>query len=220
MGFLLAITGDVESLRVREASSMNDSIRVSEPRGGRFGRAMAVRVALRSPCCVLLGLWLAWHAVSAAAETPSHDAMQSLDEQVQEIKSDVLEIGAELANLEERLLFPSNSQVVVFVSLEEEEGFVPDSIRLSIDGALVSHHVYSWKEVEALRAGGVQRLHTANVRTGDHRLEVSIAGEAEGGRKVEASTRFEFGKEVEPALIGVVVSSRRAGEASLAIEEW
>ncbi|MBW2294697.1 MAG: hypothetical protein JRG94_20655, partial [Deltaproteobacteria bacterium] len=47
--------------------------------------------------------------------------MQSLDEQVQEIKSDVLGIAAELNRLEEKLLYPSNTQVAVFVSLDEGE---------------------------------------------------------------------------------------------------
>jgi hypothetical protein len=49
-------------------------------------------------------------AVSSAQDR-SGDDIRSLDGQVQEIKSDILSIAAELGNLEERLLYPSNTQV-------------------------------------------------------------------------------------------------------------
>ena len=56
----------------------------------------------------------------AFAGDPSGDDMRSLDGQVQEIKSDVLNIASELNTLEERLLFPSHTEVSVFVSLEKD----------------------------------------------------------------------------------------------------
>jgi len=58
---------------------------------------------------------------TAAAQDLSRDDMRSLDGQVQEIKSDVLSIASELSNLEERLLYPSNTQVAVFVAIEDDE---------------------------------------------------------------------------------------------------
>ena len=60
----------------------------------------------------------------AFAGDPSGDDMRSLDGQVQEIKSDVLSIASELNTLEERLLFPSHTEVSVFVSLAEDEDFI------------------------------------------------------------------------------------------------
>jgi hypothetical protein len=48
---------------------------------------------------------------TARAEEPASAAeMRSLDEQVQEIKTDVLGIAAELTRLEEKLLYPSGTQ--------------------------------------------------------------------------------------------------------------
>ena len=47
--------------------------------------------------------------------------MRSLDEQVQEIKTDVLGIAAELNRLEEKLLYPSNTHLAIFVSIAEGE---------------------------------------------------------------------------------------------------
>ena len=117
----------------------------------------------------LVGGNLAWTVIlsllvlSGTARAGSKEQMQSLDEQVQEIKSDVLGIAAELARLEERLLYPSNTQVAVFVALAEGETFRLDSVQIQIDGEPVAHHIYSFKELEALQKGGVQRIYTGNV---------------------------------------------------------
>ena len=95
-----------------------------------------------------------WFASGASVEEANADEMRSLDEQVQEVKSDVLEIAAELSNLEEKLLFPSNTQVSIFVSLGEGESARLDSVQIQIDGESVAHHIYSFKELEALKKGG------------------------------------------------------------------
>ena len=80
-----------------------------------------------------------------------------------EIKSDVLGIAAELGNLEERLLYPSHTQVAVFVALERDDGFRLDAVQIELNGEQASHHIYSFKELEAMQKGGVQRIYTGNV---------------------------------------------------------
>jgi hypothetical protein len=132
--------------------------------------------------------------------------MQSLDNQVQEIKSDVLSIAAELSRLEEKLLYPSDTQVSVFVSLAEAEAFRLDWVRIGIDGESVAHHIYTFKELEALQKGGVQRIYTGNVPTGEHRLEISMAGVLPGGSELDGTRSFSFRKEVEPKLVGIILS--------------
>src|SRR5499427_10022787 len=106
-------------------------------------------------------------------------ASQGLDEQVQEIKSDVLSIATELNQLEEKLLYPSGTQVAIFVALAKGDSLRLDAVRLQIDGQLVAHYIYSAKELEALRKGGVQRIYVGNVATGDHKLEVLVDGKLE-----------------------------------------
>ena len=103
-------------------------------------------------------------ATLAGAQDLSGSDMRSLDGQVQEIKSDVLAIAAELNQLEETLLFPSNTQIAFFVSLAKGSGFEPAAIKLKLDDKDVAHHIYSYKEVEALRSCGVQRVFSGNVR--------------------------------------------------------
>jgi hypothetical protein len=158
-------------------------------------------------------------ASAALAEPSSKEAMQSLDEQVQEIKTDVLSIAAELANLEEKLLYPSDTQVAVFVSLAQDDPMQLDSVQIQIDGEPAARHIYSFKELEALRKGGVQRVYTGNLRTGEHRIEVSVAGQLRG-RTFEASESFSFTKEVEPKLVGITIDSQESGDAKIALGGW
>jgi hypothetical protein len=156
-----------------------------------------------------LALLMAMGAPVLAQVTPEEERqMESLDEQVQEIKSDVLGIAAELSLLEEKLIYPSTTQVAVFVSLAEGEASRLDSVQLQIDGELVAHHIYSFKELEALRKGGVQRIYTGNVATGKHRLEVSIAGKSSGGEDFRDTTSFDFQKDVEPKLVGITLGAQ------------
>jgi hypothetical protein len=148
------------------------------------------------------------------------EQMQSLDEQVQEIKSDVLRIAAELSQLEEKLLYPSNTQVALFVSLAEGQSFRLDSVQIQIDGELVAHHIYSFKELEALNKGGVQRIYTGNIPTGEHQIEVAVAGELPGGRDFSGTESFSFSKDVEPKLVGIELATTATGDASIQLGGW
>ncbi len=157
-------------------------------------------------------------AGAGASEPVSKDQMQGLDDQVQEIKSDVLAIAAELSRLEEKLLYPSNTQVAVFVSAGESQDLRVDSLQLRIDGELVAHHIYSFKELEALRKGGVQRIYTGNLRTGEHQLDVSFAGKRSDGSDFGGSKGFRFQKEVEPKLVEITLADLDAGAAIIDVE--
>jgi hypothetical protein len=143
--------------------------------------------------------------------------MQSLDEQVQEIKSDVLGIAAELNRLEEKLLYPSNTQVAVFVSLAKGETFRLDSVQIQIDGELVAHHIYSLKELDALAKGGVQRVYTGNVPTGEHQLAVTVAGKLPSGSDFSRVENFSFSKDVEPKLVELSLAGPDASGAVIQI---
>ena len=92
----------------------------------------------------------AGEAAGASAEN-----FQSLDQEVQALKKEVLDLNRELFVLEEDLLFPANTQVAVFVSLADDQEFRLDAVQLSINGELVAHYIYSFKELEALKNGGV-----------------------------------------------------------------
>lgn len=146
--------------------------------------------------------------------------MRGLDEQVQEIKSDVLSISAELSRLEEKLLYPSGTQVAIFIALAKGDQMRLDAVRLQIDGQLVADHIYSSKELEALRKGGVQRIYVGNVATGDHQLEVLVDGKLEGGADFSRTEHFTFRKEVKPKLVGLTLAGPRSGNTPITLGEW
>lgn len=183
-------------------------------------RHRAASLYRRAGCVLLLALASLLTTGVGRAQSASEDGMRSLDEQVQEIKADVLAIAAELGNLEERLLYPSSTQVAVFVSLAEGDALGLDSVQIHIDGELVAHHIYSFKELAALQKGGVQRIYTGNVRTGEHRLEVSIAGRSSGGQDFAAAESFVFTKEIEPKLVGIELTGQASGDAAIAVGDW
>jgi hypothetical protein len=145
---------------------------------------------------------------------------KGLDEQVQEVKSDVLGIAQELSRLEEKLLFPSGTQVAIFVALAKGDATRFDAVRLQIDGQLVSHYIYSFKELEALRKGGVQRLYVGNVATGEHKLEVLVDGKIEGGTDFSRTEQFTFRKDVKPKLVGLRLAAPAGSGAPITLEEW
>jgi hypothetical protein len=155
-----------------------------------------------------------------AAEQSDQQQMRGLDEQVQEIKSDVLGISQELSRLEEKLLYPSGTEVAVFVALAKGEQMRLDAVRVQIDGQLVAHYIYSFKELEALKKGGVQRIYVGNVSTGEHQIEVLVDGKLEAGTDYSHSEHFTFRKEVKPKLVGLRVGGPDSGTPPIALEEW
>ena len=146
--------------------------------------------------------------------------MRGLDEEVQQIKSDVLRITEELRQLEEKLLYPSGTQVAVFIALAKGDTMRLDAVRLQIDGQLVAHYIYSAKELEALRKGGVQRVYVGNVATGEHQLDVVVDGKLEGGADFNRADHFTFRKEVKPKLVELTLSGSTSGNAPIALGEW
>jgi hypothetical protein len=154
------------------------------------------------------------------AEQLSGNEMKSLDGQVQEINSDVLDIAAELGNLEERLLFPSNTQVAVFISVADDEDFRLDAVKIEINGQLATHHIYSFQELEALQKGGVQRAYTGNITTGAHELRVTMLGKLANGKDFSESGNYSFSKGVTPKTLGISLAAPGFGKDVIQVGDW
>ena len=164
---------------------------------------------------IILGISILVLSGTAYAQEISKEQIKGLDEQVQEIKSDVLSIASELNQLEEKLLYPSNTQVAVFVSLVSGETFRLDSVEIQLDGNPATHHIYTFKELEALQKGGVQRIYTGNIRSGDHDLEVSVIGKSSGGGDLLKTNRFKINKDVGPKIVEISLASQ-----SITLKDW
>jgi len=169
---------------------------------------------------MLVAMFVVAATATFAQNAPKDNTSQGLDEQVQDIKSDVLSIGAELNQLEEKLLYPSGTQVAIFVSVAKGDTMRLDAVRLQIDGRLVAHHIYSAKELEALRKGGVQRIYIGNVTTGDHQLEVLMDGKADSGADFSRTEHFTVRKEVKPKMVGLTLAGPGSSATPIALGEW
>jgi hypothetical protein len=157
---------------------------------------------------VFLGILALVLSFAAYGQEVSREHIKGLDEQVQEIKSEVLSIASELKQLEEKLLYPSNTQVAVFVSMADGETFRLDAVEIQLDGKPVAHHLYTFKELEALQKGGVQRIYTGNIRTGEHDLQVSVIGKPSGGADFQNTNNFKVNKDVGPKIVEIALSAQ------------
>jgi len=169
---------------------------------------------------LLLSVLLCVCVTPGQAQDTTREQMKGLDEQVQEVKSDVLSIAAELNQLEEKLLYPSDTHIAVFISLAQGETFRLDAVEVQIDGALAARYIYSFKELEALQKGGVQRIYTGNVATGPHEIVVSLNGKLASGKDYVQTGRFPFDKAIGPKLIGITLAGPDSGKPAIDVGDW
>lgn len=156
---------------------------------------------------ILVFFLLVMSVIAFGQEIPKAQ-MKGQDEQIQEIKGDVLSISADLNRLEEKLLYPSDTEVSVFVSLAGGETFRLDSVDVLLDNKPVARHIYSFKELEALKKGGVQRIYTGNIRSGDHELQFSYNGKTDGGSDLKKSEHYKVSKGVGPKIVEVSLAAQ------------
>jgi len=165
---------------------------------------------------LLAGL-LVWPLL-VAAETGKEAGVR---EEVQTLKQQVLELNRDLFLLEEELLFPSNTQVSVFVSLDVGEFFQLDSVELKLDGKQVADYLYTRRELDALIRGGVQRLHIGNLRTGEHELVAFFTGKGPHGRDYKRGATTVIKKGIGPKYVELkIVDQTRNQQPEFDIKEW
>jgi hypothetical protein len=154
----------------------------------------------------------------AFAKEVSKKQIKSLDEQVQELKTDALGISAQMRLLEEKLLYPSGTQVAVFVSLDKAAKYRLDSMEIKLDGKPATYHLYTTKELEALQKGGVQRIYTGNIKSGKHDLQVLLSGKNAGGADFDRKENFTFSKDAGPKIMEIRLVN--AGDQIITLRDW
>jgi hypothetical protein len=138
-------------------------------------------------------------AAPAAAAAPASPS--SLDGRIQDAKADVIRLNRDLLVLEEELLFPANTQVAIFVSMDVGKLFSLDSVRLKLDDKDVAAYLYTPAEVQALHRGGVQRLFVGNLKAGTHELVAFFTGQGPHDRDYKRGATIKFDKGTDPKYI-------------------
>jgi len=146
---------------------------------------------------------------------------KSLDEEVQSLKKEVLDLNRELFVLEEELLFPANTQVAVFVSMDVGEFFALDSVTLKFDDKEVANYLYTEREAQALLRGGVHRVFIGNLKAGEHELVALFTGQGPNARDYRRGATVKIEKGVGAKYVELKISDRAVkGQPEFVAKEW
>jgi len=188
------------------------------PAAKEFVRMNRVRNMFRRSCLLLFAL-LSVTAIHAQ-EKPAGD-FKSLDQEVQSLKKEVLDLNRELFVLEEELLFPANTQVAVFVSMDVGEFFAVNSVTLKLDNKEVANYLYTEREAQALLKGGVQRVYLGNLKVGEHELVAIFTGKGPNEREYRRGASTRFAKAVGAKYLELKITDRqRRGQPEFEIKDW
>jgi len=172
--------------------------------------------------CLLAIVWSqpSW---SEETETPStaENTPGELENRIQSLKKEVLDLNRDLFLLEEDLLFPANTQFSVFVSLDIGNYFSLDSVQIKLDDKLVANHLYTEREVQALKRGGVQRIYIGNVSTGEHEIVAFFTGKGPSNRDYRRGTSVKVEKTAEPQFVELkIIDNGSKEQPEFTIKVW
>jgi hypothetical protein len=146
---------------------------------------------------------------------------RGLDQDIQGLKKDVVDLNKDLFVLEEELLFPANTQVAVFLSMDVGTFFSLDSVQLKIDQKEVISYLYTQRERDSLLKGGVQRLYLGNLKVGQHELVAFFNGKGPNDRDYKRGASLHFEKGVGAKYLELKIDDRQKKlEPEFEIKDW
>ena len=164
-------------------------------------------------------------AAAPAADTAAPDAppadFKTLDQEVQGLKKDVIDLNKDLFVLEEELLFPANTQVALYVSMDVGTFFALDSVTIKIDNKEVKNYLYTAREADALLKGGVQQIYLGNLKVGKHELVAFFTGKGPVDRDYKRGATLSFDKGVGAKYLELKITDRVAKhQPEFMIKDW
>jgi hypothetical protein len=157
---------------------------------------------------------------AAAPDAPSGD-FKTLDQEVQGLKKDVIDLNKDLFVLEEELLFPANTQVALYVSMDVGTFFALDSVTVKIDNKEVKNYLYTAREADALLKGGVQQIYLGNLKVGKHELVAFFTGKGPAERNYKRGATLNFDKGVGAKYLELKITDRVAKhQPEFTIKDW
>ena len=156
---------------------------------------------------------------------PTPDApppeLKTLDQEVQGLKKDVIDLNKDLFVLQEELLFPANTQVALYVSMDVGTFFALDSITVKIDNKEVKNYLYTAREAQALLKGGVQQIYLGNLKVGKHELVAFFSGKGPIQRDYKRGATINFDKGVGAKYLELKITDRvPKHQPEFMIKDW
>jgi hypothetical protein len=146
-------------------------------------------------------------AVADDVPEPAADR-SALDAEVQALRRDVIDLNRDLFMLEEDLLFPASTQIAVFVSMDIGTFFALDSVQVKIDDKEVANYLYTERELDALKRGGVHRLWLGNLKAGEHEFVAYFTGQGPHERDYKRGATLAVEKGVGAKYVELKISDR------------
>jgi len=169
---------------------------------------------------LICGWSLALSLMASAAGSNDREAANVAND-IQAIKRAVLELNKDLYALEEDLLSPATTRAAFYFSLAYGEFFEPLSVEISAQGMETVQHIYTERQVAALRMGAVQPLAQLNIGPGNHLFTVVLRGVDHLGQNRELVIRQEVEKTDQPLLMEILVSDKnQLKSASAELRKW
>lgn len=162
---------------------------------------------------LLLATWV----IPASAEI----TQQKLDQQLSGLSIAIDDVAKEIASLKEELLFPPVTRLQVYLSLGSDVLYDIHSLKLFIDGKEKNFHIYSERDITALRLGGIQQFYEGNVTLGEHKATVVFIGFDARKNRFTRKIDFTFEKQLEGHAIELaIVTGKDAKEPDFLVKDW
>lgn len=191
------------------------------------GTSRAIRKSRPETVARCVAAVLAWACALAlavatgAVQAEDDDSLTELDREIEAIKSEVASLSQALFDLEESVLHPADTQVAVFLALKDRKGLNLDSIELYINDSPVSSHLYTQRERDSLREGGVQRLYIGNLPHGGHEIKAVLTARSGNERFVRREVRHQFRKRPGESRIQMTLDASAPDyEPVVSFREW
>jgi hypothetical protein len=167
-------------------------------------------------------------ATAPAATAPAATApdappaeLKTLDQEVQGLKKDVIDLNKDLFVLQEELLFPANTQVALYISMDVGTFFALDSVTVKIDNKEVKNYLYTAREADALLKGGVQQIYLGNLKVGKHELVAFFTGKGPVERAYKRGATINFDKGVGAKYLELKITDRvPKHQPEFMIKDW
>ena len=129
----------------------------------------------------------------------------SLDEQIIAIKEEMVQLGREIKLLEDVFLYPAESKVALYLSMNVGKLFTLEKISLVINDELVTEYDYSGREESGLKKGAAQQIYIGNYLPGEYEMRLVLYGVGPHGRKYKRAVSHRFSKDRKAKVMQVIV---------------
>jgi hypothetical protein len=170
---------------------------------------------------VKISMFAALAPAFAQGESAPAADRSALDAEVQELRRQVVDLNRDLFMLEEDLLFPASTQVAVFVSMDVGTFFQLDSVQIKVDDKEVANYLYTARELEALKRGGVHRIWLGNLKAGEHEIVAFFTGQGTHERDYKRGATLAIDKGVGAQYVELKISDRlRKLQPEFVVRVW